>query len=200
MYLSRVYLSPDNLNNAYEWHRSLWSLFPSEAPGSLAPFLYHIERMNLVKGARVLMQSLKSPQGKSVYASILATKQLEPVYNAGQYLRFMLRANPVKCITDSSDNPNKRNKGKCRVPIIKEEEQHDWVRRKLAGIAQIKSIDSRINPPLYFRKGSRAGKINPVTFNGILEIIDGTAMALLIERGIGPAKAFGCGLMLVKRA
>ncbi|MFH1851678.1 MAG: type I-E CRISPR-associated protein Cas6/Cse3/CasE, partial [Candidatus Neomarinimicrobiota bacterium] len=193
MHLSRIFLSPGNLNNAYEWHRSIWSLFPSESPGSLAPFLFHIERMNLATGASVLVQSVKSPQGRSAYASILATKQFNPFFHRGQQVRFLLQANPAKCITDSSDKPNKRNRGKCRVPIIKEEEQKDWFKRKLAEVAQIKSIDSRINPPLYFRKGSRAGKIIPVTFSGMLEVIESATMISLIENGIGPAKAFGCG-------
>jgi CRISPR system Cascade subunit CasE len=37
-----------------------------------------------------------------------------------------------------------------------------------------------------------------VTFEGLLRVTDGNAFVSLLKNGIGPAKAFGCGLMLVK--
>jgi CRISPR system Cascade subunit CasE len=39
----------------------------------------------------------------------------------------------------------------------------------------------------------------PVTFEGLLRVTDGNAFVSLLKNGLGPAKAFGCGLMLVKR-
>jgi CRISPR system Cascade subunit CasE len=55
------------------------------------------------------------------------------------------------------------------------------------------------HPPLFFRRGNRGGKITAVTFEGVLNVLDPAALVLLLQNGIGPAKAFGCGLMLVRR-
>jgi len=38
-----------------------------------------------------------------------------------------------------------------------------------------------------------------VRFDGLLRITDPDAFRATLIRGIGPAKAFGCGLMLVRR-
>lgn len=199
MYLSKVVLPPYKLNNAYEWHRSLWSLFPNIPQGNTAPFLYYVEQINLANGANMLMQSTVMPEDRSNSATILAKKQFDIFFHTGQYLRYLVQANPTKCIVDKTNKPNKRNGGKCRVPIIDEVEQQNWLIKKLAAVAQIHSINSRTNPPFYFRKGNRAGKIVSVTFSGILEVLDHDAMKMLRENGIGPAKAFGCGLLMVKR-
>ncbi|MCI0724558.1 MAG: type I-E CRISPR-associated protein Cas6/Cse3/CasE [Acidobacteria bacterium] len=36
-------------------------------------------------------------------------------------------------------------------------------------------------------------------FSGMLFVINPKAFAVALHKGIGPAKAFGCGLMLVRR-
>ena len=46
---------------------------------------------------------------------------------------------------------------------------------------------------------SRGGKLVTATFEGVLHVRDPDRLAALLENGIGPAKAFGCGLLLVRR-
>lgn len=53
--------------------------------------------------------------------------------------------------------------------------------------------------PTYFRKGNRGGKLVTVTFEGVLNVTDPAHLIRLLENGVGPAKAFGCGLLLVRR-
>jgi CRISPR system Cascade subunit CasE len=98
----------------------------------------------------------------------------------------------------AAPTPSKGEVKKCRVPLIREEEQHAWLARKLNGAAELETLELRTGRPLYFRK-KVTGKIVSVTFEGILRVTDGTAFVSLLKNGIGPAKAFGCGLMLVKR-
>ncbi|MCB1812067.1 MAG: type I-E CRISPR-associated protein Cas6/Cse3/CasE, partial [Candidatus Competibacteraceae bacterium] len=50
-----------------------------------------------------------------------------------------------------------------------------------------------------FKKDGKAGKIATVGYTGMLEIIEPTTLNELLQKGIGPAKAFGCGLLLVRR-
>jgi len=48
------------------------------------------------------------------------------------------------------------------------------------------------------RKGKVAG-FSSVDFEGVVEVTDGELFAKALFDGIGPAKGFGCGLMLVRR-
>jgi CRISPR system Cascade subunit CasE len=87
------------------------------------------------------------------------------------------------------------------VPLIHEEEWRAWLERKLAGCADLESLLAVKRLPLNFRKVQerRVGKIQPVSFQGILSVQDPAAFCALISSGIGPAKAFGCGLLSLAR-
>jgi len=204
MYLSKVRLLPGRLDNAWEWHRALWTLFPGieRIKNESAPFLYQMERLNLKQGAEVLMQSAIEPGKASDRAQLLAVRQFDPRPREGQLLTFRLTANVTKAIRDK-DNPDR----KIRVPLIKEEQQRAWLERKLGDAASaIRNLHIQRHPPLYFRKGQRPGKIVTVSFEGELVVGNAQALAKLLKGdadhapGIGPAKAFGCGLLLVRRA
>lgn len=197
MHLSKIWLAPGRLDNAWEWHRTLWTLFPDieRKAGEPAPFLFRMENMNLAQGAEVLVQSSIRPDAASDRARVLATRTIDPHPQTGQLLSFCLTANVTKAIRDK-DQPER----KIRVPLIKEEQQIDWLKRKLNGAAnKLAALHVQPHPPIYFRKGRRPGKIVSVTFEGALEVADPGTLRELMKKGIGPAKAFGCGLMLVCR-
>ena len=197
MHLSKIWLAPGRLDNAWEWHRALWTLFPDieRQAGEPAPFLYRMENMNLAQGAEVLVQSSIKPGAASDRARVLATRTIDPHPHTGQLLSFRLTANVTKAIRDK-DQPER----KIRVPLIKEEQQIDWLMRKLNGAAdKLSALRVQSHPPTYFRKGRRPGKIVSVTFEGALNVADPDMLREVMEKGIGPAKAFGCGLMLVRR-
>ena len=144
------------------------------------------------------MQSIREPELSSNSVRILACKNYCLNLIPGQRLRFLLVANPVKTISDETGR--KKADGeikKCRVPLIREDEQKAWVECKLqdAALLEILVVDTLF--PLRFkkRKENRAGKIQPVSFRGILTVENPGAMTALIQNGIGPAKAFGCGLL-----
>jgi len=200
MYLSKVFLHPGRLNNAYEWHRALWSLFPDVPRGETSPFIYMVESLNLAHGATVLMQSTLEPISNSAHADVKAVKAIHAKLHDGQRLAFRITANPTRCITDQEDKLGKKNRGKSRVPLIREEEQVGWLERKLAGAASLHEVAVTPNPPIYFRKGSRAGKVVPVTYEGVLNILNVEKLGAVWQNGVGPAKAFGCGMLLVRRA
>jgi CRISPR system Cascade subunit CasE len=203
MYLTKVLLAPGRLDNAWEWHRALWTLFPGieRQPNEAAPFLYAIERMNLAVGAEVLMQSRLAPEITSSRARVLARRDYDPRPADGQALAFRLTANVTKAIRDRND-PDR----KIRVPLIKEEQQRLWLERKLAGVtSELTELHIQPKPPTYFRKGRRAGKIVTVGFEGRMTVGNADKLLGLLQGsadrppGIGPAKAFGCGLLLLRR-
>lgn len=51
----------------------------------------------------------------------------------------------------------------------------------------------------YFRKGQRSGKLAICTFEGIAQVSSPERLTVLLENGVRHAKAFGCGLLLVRR-
>lgn len=207
MILSQVLVDWCHARNPYDIHCALWRLFPGQGPGGRTNaeekrtgFLFRIEENRPGRGATIIMQSANPPQRGSEGASVARlSTPFEPSLKPGDRLRFLLTANPVKTITDETGRTNAKGEAKkCRVPLIREEEQRAWLVRKLNGAAELKTLELRTERPLYFRK-KVTGKIVSVTFSGILRVTQGNAFVSLLKNGIGPAKAFGCGLMLVRR-
>jgi CRISPR system Cascade subunit CasE len=111
-----------------------------------------------------------------------------------------LTGNPVKTIKDGKGRRNVKDEVKaCRVPLVTEEQQLEWLHRKLQTTAHIGAASVHAIRPLYFRKGGRAGKIVAVTFDGVLEVVEPELFWLQVKAGIGPAKGFGCGLLSLAR-
>lgn len=206
MFLSRVEIPWEFARNPYNLHRQLWRLFPGKEKETRSNgeelrqgFLFRIEGNPTGRPARLLVQSRRAPEAASGVA-LVGTREIQPQPAAGQRLAFLLTANPVKTIADAQRHakPGKKSE-KCRVPLIKEEDQREWIARKLASAGEIEAVNILPHAPVYFRKDNRGGKLATVTFNGVLRVSDPTRMTELLENGIGHAKAFGCGLLLVRR-
>jgi CRISPR system Cascade subunit CasE len=202
MYLSKVMIHGSICRNPYEIHRALWSLFPENADAK-RDYLFRVERSGQQQ-AEVLMQSYREPiAGRAPGARLLVCKDYPLNLSVGQQLRFLLIANPVKTINDENRRLNARGEvKKCRVPLIQEEEWRSWLERKMADCAELQSLIAEKRMPLNFRKAKekRVGKIQPVDFQGVLQVKDPVGLSELLTTGIGPAKAFGCGLLSLARA
>lgn len=200
MYLSKIMLRGTTCHNPYEIHRMLWRLFPEDAAAD-RDFLFRVGQVER-DHADVLMQSARKPEKSSDVARILACKDYVLPLQSGQRLRFLLVANPIKMINDEKGRiDTDGNPKKCRVPLIKEDQQRAWLERKFQGAALLESVE--VNPvfPLRFRKNreERAGKIQQVRFQGVLTVAETAVLHGLIQTGIGPAKVFGCGLLSLAR-
>jgi len=198
MYLSRILLTGDHLHNPYEIHRALWQAFPCD-PDQARDFLFRVEKRETCE-VQVLLQSQRMPEDREKNIRLLATKAFDSSLPEGVYLRFLLIANPVKTITDEQGRLNAKGEvKKCRVPLIKEDEQIEWLKRKLDEAALANDLEIEKQAPVYFRKSHRRGKIQPFAFKGLLQVQDSKLFEDLIQQGIGPAKAFGCGLLSLAR-
>lgn len=206
MFLSRVEIQWDAVRNPYNLHRQLWHLFPGEDRESRSNgdetrqgFLFRVEDSAAGRPARLLVQSRRAPT-RADGVLLVGTREISPCPSAGQRLAFVLTANPVKTIIDvQRDAKAGKQSEKCRVPLIKEEDQRHWLLRKLGEAGEIEAVSVLPHPPLYFRKGNRGGKLVTATFEGVLCVKDANRLTDLLENGVGPAKAFGCGLLLVRR-
>ncbi|MDQ5911772.1 MAG: system Cascade subunit CasE [Pseudomonadota bacterium] len=211
MFLSRIEIPWSMVRNPYDIHRGIWRLFP-EAPGESRQsgteqrvgFLFRREAGLVGQSAPLLVQSRQPPQPADG-VKILGCREFQPQPQVGQRLAFVLTANPIKTIVDAevaakpNKRPNQQGQYKCRVPLLDEEQQRRWLIRHLTAIADVEAMTVVPHEPLYFRKGQRGGKLVTVTFEGVLQVKAPDELVGLLENGIGPAKAFGCGLLLVRR-
>ena len=197
MYLSKIEMHGKFMRNPYLIHKALWSLFDN-SPDQKRDYLFRVEKRQYSNGA-VLLQSEREPalRGDDSIA-LIASKPFSPVFNVDMHLRFYAVCNPVKTIID--ENGRKNAKGevkKCRVPLVREKEQISWFTNKLQAGAKVENIEAQKLPPLYFRKEkeTRSGKIQPVAFRGAIKIGNPDSFFNIFRSGVGPAKAFGCGLL-----
>lgn len=133
----------------------------------------------------------------------------------GRILAFRLRANPTKRVGASDD----AMKGK-RVELSREEEQVAWLAAKgrgdrsgvsggfelihamrEEGQSLLVRVAVRPEGKLFGRKKDMAGKQVmthfSVVFEGLLRVTDDEAFLRTLQDGIGPAKAYGFGLLSI---
>jgi len=207
MYLSKVMVPWNSVKNPYQLHKALWKLFPNR-PDDERNFLFRVESVQRGSGATVLMQSAWQPED-SDSTRLLASKKIQLNLSEGMWLRFRLRANPIKTIKDERKRTNRKGEIKrCRVPLINEEEQIAWLQRKLATSVDFDSIQVSKEAPIFFHKKENkamdtvehAGKVQPICFEGVLKVKDSEELLKALLIGIGPAKSLGCGMLSVAPA
>lgn len=132
--------------------------------------------------------------------------------DAGDVLRFRLRANPTRKIhtTGETRTPGTRPTGPngTRKPLTRDE-LPAWLERK-AGQHGFRLIDARNQPDPISGKEQLGRKPDPrdgekrmrmthaaVLFDGELEITDADLFRDALWGGIGPAKAYGFGLLSI---
>ncbi|MCK5546575.1 MAG: type I-E CRISPR-associated protein Cas6/Cse3/CasE [Rhodospirillaceae bacterium] len=202
MYYSQYMLNSVKHVNPYLLHKIIWQLFPDQADEERS-FLFRVENLGQKGAQHILIQSSYEPQPVNDELVLLNRPkkvQFEGIKNGASY-RFLLRANPTKRIKDSGGKTT--NQGRVRVPIIDEDEIIAWLSRQFEGIAEIKAVTLAQQDLLYFRKDkgnqNHVGKIQTVTYSGILTVVESESLVNKIKEGIGPAKAFGCGLLTLAK-
>jgi CRISPR system Cascade subunit CasE len=206
VYLSKVTLNWPACRNPYQWHRLLWQLFP-DRPELKRDYLFACIGRRPGRNIAVLLFSFEKPTVDKTIGNCLLLeepKSIEKIsFSIGQRLQFRLTANPTKVVTEQT-----RPKRKIRVPLIKADQQGAWLQRHLNDWAEIETVIAQNEPPLFFNRNGSGGKIVPVLFEGVLKVINPEKFRENIYTkqsetgefiaGIGPAKSFGCGLMLIK--
>lgn len=205
IYLSKLTLNPASrqvwreVENPYQLHRTLLTGFGStrEASGVL-------HRVDVgQQGVTVLVQSLVEPewapladaaQGRYLLEPPPLPKSFEPTFAAGRLFRFRLRANPtVKKKREGREQGN-------RVPLKEESQQLDWLQRKAeqGGFRLVHALVSRDEQQKdWVRDGEARQRLTlyTVQFDGVLQVTEPERLRETLRSGIGPAKAFGCGLL-----
>ncbi|TBV08938.1 type I-E CRISPR-associated protein Cas6/Cse3/CasE [Phytopseudomonas dryadis] len=204
MYLTRLTLDPRSaqarrdLGDAYDMHRTLARAFVADAGSSPARFLWRLEAGgNAWSTPVVLVQAATEGDWSALHA--LPNYLQRPVESkcldlaqwveGGARYRFRLQANPT--VT---------RQGK-RYGLLGEDEQLAWLGRQ--GERNGFSVEAALvtgSDRLASRKGDSRISLQRACFEGRLQVQELTAFSRALTAGIGPAKAFGCGLLSVARS
>lgn len=222
MYLSRICLAPEahrerdfwqSLSGPYGLHRALWGLF-SDGPQRQRDFLYREE-----SGAIYTVSHRAPLAGSGMW--LVEQKEYRPRLEPGMRLSFSLRANPVVSRRDEQGKQKRHDVVMEAKRRLQEEglPRGEWPALAaiayqagfawLAGRAQgagfaVAPANLRVDGyrTHSLRKHPRARPVcfSTLDFQGELEVTDRERFEQTLFHGMGPAKGFGCGLMLVKRA
>lgn len=209
----------------YADHQWLWRFFKAE-PGTPRDFLFRRrDGENSMPGFYVVSSRQLSPAGD---AWQVQSKSYEPQLHAGQRFAFSLRANPVISIADNGKSRRNdvvmhekkkllRERGYRRwsdwpesdpdKPLLYELVQQTcsaWLERRAeqCGFQMVKNAAGKPHVRVdgyQQHRGLRKGvQFSTVDFEGELEVLEPEAFRMTLWKGIGHAKAFGCGLLLVR--
>ena len=174
------------LGDPYKLHQWIWDSLPDD-PGAKRDFLF---RSDVAHGfLRILLLSERTPVGSSD-ATWKTTEVSTTFLSHGTY-RFQIRANPA--FRRASDHR--------RLAITDEAALRDWFARKF-GAAGCEVGDLELSAPrkFQFRKGggTRPGTLCAVDASGTLVVKNEAAFRTAFDAGIGPAKGFGFGILLLQ--
>ncbi|MCX6696527.1 MAG: type I-E CRISPR-associated protein Cas6/Cse3/CasE [Methanoregula sp.] len=222
MLISRVRLQPDaaekkefweSVDSAYHIHSLVWDLF-ADAPGRKRDFIY---RQDMVHGLPAFFcVSDRAPiDRKGIWR--VESKPYAPVVKKDQIFSFVLRANPIRTKRDNEHKQHRhdvvmeaktRLKEKPGVLLreadIVQQAGFVWLAQKgEANGFSIRSEDIRTDGYLQHRfkktRGDHEIRISTLDFTGLLMVTDPDQFVQALFTGIGPAKGFGCGMMMIKR-
>lgn len=221
MFLARLKLNPRSHQARRDWadcqqlHRTLMSCFEDVEAAAARAELQVLFRREMSDTGQpvVLLQSAVAPlfhklPALYVLAGEAAARSLDPLFQRiqpGAPFRFRLTANPSRKIETGrdSDKPNGRRvalRGGAAV---------EWLQRKaaqhgfeLTAVTASTDVSQVIASPTlkltgFKRDGSREHRLSveAVTFDGALTVKDANLIQTALRCGIGPAKAYGCGLL-----
>lgn len=202
----------------YAEHQWLWRFFPAES-GTQRDFLFRRRDIEGLPRFYVVSQRIPRPPGE---AWQVQTKAYAPTVAAGQQLQFELRANPVVTRSDNGKGVRHDVVMQAKKRLLAEQGLTRWSDWKApnkpalyqlvaeAGSAWLKArgerLGFRVEETSLIVEGyqQHAGRDNlrfsTVDFSGQLTVTDPERFGHALRRGIGRAKAFGCGLLLVRPA
>ena len=193
-------------------HHLVWSLFADD-PNRRRDFLWREMDIGVF-----LILSARQPEDRHGLFELAEPKPFKPALDPGDRLGFSLRANPVirrrvpsqrrsakhDIVMDALRSHSQGARAEHRLPAARDR-GIAWLERQGARSGfTFRAGDVRMDgyeQHRISRKGSApAMSYSTLDFEGVLTASDPDAFLAAIAHGFGAAKAYGCGLMLVRRA
>lgn len=229
MYLSRVRVDLNGLSRqslfeimgggAYGAHQLLWQLFPEHREAR--PFLFRQEMDDPEAGGApkgLPLFYVLSDREPAPIPGLLEVhcKPFAPALEVGERLAFRLRANPTVAKSVTGKRGQRADvlmaakypfeAGQERTSQACTEAMDQAARQWLSERAESFGFHLPVEPEVgaYRQHALQKGKGRPIRFSsvdyeGLLEVTDPGRLIETLAQGIGRAKAFGCGLMLLRR-
>ena len=227
MYLSRIFFTREGIRsqcrrgitaNLFREHQMIWNLFDNTT-NQQRDFLYRREDTPGEPPFYYLLSARRPVEENESLA--VETKLFEPQLQEGDRLQFQLRVNAV--VTRKADDHSKRRIRRDIIEAVIDEYRksdpsgeswpppsvihHDAVKRWLDRQGEKHGFqpgDCLVSNH-QFHKVRKPGDANKRQFTsldiqGSLTVTEPEACLAVLEHGLGRSKAFGCGLMLVRRA
>lgn len=227
MYFSLITPSPGNehdamhqrLDGPYADHQWLWNWFPAD-DGAPRDFLF---RHQETKGVPRFYVISHRPPLEELGAWNARTRDYAPQISEGDRLQFELRANPT--VRHGRDGKSKRHDVvmEAKKKMLTDQGITRW--SEWTGIEKpnVQDVVQVACTAWLQRRGERLGfvadpetlliegyeqhrekpdqmlKFSTVELTGQLTVRDSNTFRLALLNGVGSAKAFGCGLLLVRR-
>lgn len=188
-----------HLRDTYAWHQAVWKAFPGR-DGELRTFLTRLDQRQ--EGFRLLIVSPVQPVQPDwcpPYAESWKVKPIPETYFERTTYAFQLCANPTKKVSKELSDGTLTKNGQ-RVPLTKREELLEWINRKgeQGGfIVKESTLRAFSRGREYFLKKGQPGLHSAVEFQGVLTVTEAAKFHETFTRGIGSAKAFGFGLLVI---
>lgn len=200
-------------HNGYQVHQLVWQLFADHTERQ-RDFIYRHEASN---GSPIFYTvSERQPAGDSKIWNI-HTKEYKPKLRAGQLLGFTVCANPIRAKREDNGQQKRhdvimeeklklKKEGKdFDIPDIVQKNGLQWLEERadshgFSVASNNVRVDGYRQHKFFKKKGNNAISLSTVDFNGILTVNDPDVFInKCLFKGIGSAKGFGCGLMMVRR-
>lgn len=190
-------------------HRLIWTVFADD-PGRVRDFLWRQEAPG-----RFIALSARKPQEDSPLLAV-ESKAFAPSLRAGDRLAFVLRANPTVqphgpgdrrrsdvVMHALRDTPKGPGRADARPKLIREAGVA-WLARQGVRHGFVPDSERAAVDGYEVRQVPRVGKgpirFATLDFEGLLTVTEPDGFVTGLLRGFGRARAFGCGLMLIRRA
>lgn len=203
---------------AYAEHQWLWRFFPSSADQSRDFIFVRHETQEL---PRFYVVSQRHPLVTAANGWLVKTKDYQPQLEVGQQFSFELRANPVVTVKNAIGKSERHDivmrakkillakhslthwaqLSDVEKPMLYElvnDECCTWLKKR-AEQHGFKVQELEVSSYLQHRAGKKDIRFSTVDFTGVLEVTHPELFQQVLFNGLGHAKAFGCGLLLIKR-
>jgi len=205
--IARVLVQPTPSRQAEADHRLVWSLFAGDADQK-RDFLWRRDD----HGAFFIL-ARRHPIESAIFD--VEVKEFAPCLATGDRLQFSLRANATRAYKPASSQARGKRADVVMARLYAEEDRaaarpaviqeagSAWLAAQGArhgfSLTGAPAVDgyARLRLP---RAGTGKIDISTLDFSGVLKVTDPAAFLRALYRGFGHAKAFGCGLMLIRRA
>lgn len=220
MYLSKVTLAQSTQaadvlvrygrNGVYGLHQLLWQLFSQDTQRG---FLFREEQGGAGLPCFYILSEQVPQSGEGIFC--IQSKAFAPKLQAKQRLAFKLRVNPTICVADESGKRRRHDvlmhakyqlKGQGSAAELKqamEQAALAWIAKpeRLAqwgvSLAALPEIECYTQHKSHKKTGNHP-QFSSVDFQGVLTVEEPELFLLQHAKGFGRAKAFGCGLMLIR--